>query len=119
MVRATPDGRYVNTHRADRQRKLENMCSEHNLNLSSSSGSPRRKTSTFQHSSVRSLNMKATITTDTSMIEYGVLEVAYWHNGIIIDFDVITGVKTLNDLELVYQKAHMRWFGIVAASILN
>lgn len=63
--------------------------------------------------------MKATITVDKSMLAYGVLEVAYWHNGIMVDFDVITGVKTLDDLELVYGKAHIRWFGIVAASVLN
>ena len=63
--------------------------------------------------------MKATITTDMSMLEYGIIEVAYWHNGQMVDFDIVTEVRTASDIELIYGKAHLKWFGKAAASILN
>jgi hypothetical protein len=32
MVRATPTGEYINTHRADKKKKVENMVKKYDLN---------------------------------------------------------------------------------------
>ena len=59
------------------------------------------------------------VTADCSMLTLmGVVEVGYWHNGTMVDFELVTGVK-IKDVELVYGKAHCLWFGKVAATILN
>jgi len=59
------------------------------------------------------------ISMDTSMIDLGVVEVGYWHRGRMIDFDLVTDVHNEADLELIYGKAHILWYGKVAAEVIN
>jgi len=60
------------------------------------------------------------VTVDKTMLEYGILEVAWWCNGVIVDFEILTGVD--NDsllIERIYNKALAMWFAKAAAHILE
>lgn len=49
----------------------------------------------------------------------GVLILAYWHNGQIIDIELVYDVMTREQVELEYGIAYTKWFGKAAAYILS